>query len=385
MAMQALHENLSDGLLQTIRARRAEIEQARRLPDDIAGALRSAGLFALAVPRALGGAEAEPPEILRVIESVSAADGSTGWCVMVALGNNVAAGYMPEAGAREVFADPTLPTAGIAAPAGSAVRVPGGVRVTGRWPFASGVMHAKWLWAGCVVVRDGQPVMTPAGPDVLHVCMPVREVAIHDTWFVSGLSGTGSHDVSADAVFVPDERTFRLLDPAGHRAEPLYQLPPLGWFVSQLVTVNLGIARGALDELIALAQEKVPTLSAAPLADRAAAQLAVARAEAQFAAARAGLHASVHALWDAVRSGRAATPREIAANRAAANHAAETGAEITRMANRMAGGSAIYVSSSLQRHMRDAEALTHHFTVAPHVWEDAGRVFLGRAPVAPVF
>ncbi len=385
MSTQALHGGLSEGLLQSIRMRRADIEQARRLPDDVVAALRGTGIFALPIPRALGGAEAEPREILRVIEAVSTADGSAGWCVMVAMGNNIAAGYMPEAGAREVFADPTLPTVGIAAPAGTAVRVPGGVRVTGRWAFASGVTHAEWLWAGCVVVRDGQPVMTPAGPDVLHVCMPVRDVEIHDTWFVSGLSGTGSHDISAHDVFVPEQRTFRLLDPAGHRSEPLYQLPPLGWFVSQLVTVSLGIARGALDELIALAQEKVPTLSTAPLADRPAAQLAVARAEAQLAAARAGLRASVDDLWDTVRSGRAPTPRQLAVNRAAANQAAETGAEITRMANRMAGGSSIYVSSSLQRHMRDADAVTHHFTVAPHVWEDAGRVFLGRAPVAPVF
>jgi alkylation response protein AidB-like acyl-CoA dehydrogenase len=65
--------------------------------------------------------------------------------------------------------------------------------------------------------------------------------------------------------------------------------------------------------------------------------------------------------------------------------AVETGADVARTMNTLAGGSSIYLKSSLQRHARDAEAVTHHFTVAPHTWEDAGRVLLGRPPVAPVF
>ena len=111
---------IADGiaaLAPEVRARRQEIEAARRLPADLAEALRATGLFALAVPRALGGGEAGPAELMDAIEALAAADGSTGWCAMVGLGNNVAAGYMAEAGAREVFADPTLPVAGIAAPA----------------------------------------------------------------------------------------------------------------------------------------------------------------------------------------------------------------------------------------------------------------------------
>ena len=51
----------------------------------------------------------------------------------------------------------------------------------------------------------------------------------------------------------------------------------------------------------------------------------------------------------------------------------------------LGGGSAIYTSSSLQRHARDAEAVTHHFTVAPHTWEESGRVLLGREPIAAIF
>lgn len=372
-------------LTPSIRARRAEIEQARRLPRDLAGQLRASGLFSLTVPRALGGREAAPAELLRVIETVAAADGSTGWCAMVGLGNNVAAGYMREAGAREVFADPSAPTAGIAAPAGAAVRVDGGVRVSGRWPFASGVTHSDWLWAGCLVMEDGKPRMTAQGPEIVHVCLPVAEVEIHDTWQVSGLAGTGSHDFSAADRFVPERRTFALLDPAGHRAEPLYQMPPLGQFVYLLAAVALGIARAALDELAELAQAKVPTLYNDPLADQPMVQAAVARAEAALAGARAAHYAAVDDVWKSVLTGESPSPRQLALARASSTHAVETGAAVAREANTLAGGSSLFASSSLQRHARDAEAITHHFTVAPHTWEEAGRVLLGRPTRAPVF
>jgi alkylation response protein AidB-like acyl-CoA dehydrogenase len=373
------------GLLPAIRARRDEIEKARRMPRDLIDELRKTGMFSLTVPRALGGKEAKPADIMRAIETVATADGSTGWCAMIASGNNIAAGYMSEAGAKEVAADPTAPSAGIAAPAGKATRVDGGVRVSGRWPFASGITHCDWVWAGCLVMENGRPRMTPMGPEIVHAWMPVREVEIHDTWHVSGLCGTGSNDFSAADVFVPEQRTFRLLDPSGHRPEPLYQMPPLGMFVYQVVCVSLGIARSALDDLAELAQTKKPTLYNEVLADKAVVQVEMARAEAALGGARSFLYGTVEDIWQTVSAGRAPTKRQIALSRIAATHAAETGAAVTRTANTLAGGSSIYSSSSLQRHARDAEAVTHHFTVAPHSWEEAGRVFLGREPIAPVF
>ena len=372
-------------LLPAIRARRQEIEQARRLPQGLVDALRATGLFTLGVPRAIGGREAPPRDLMRVIELVAAADGSSGWCTMIGIGNALASGYMPEAGAREVFADPTAPVAGIAAPAGSAVRVDGGVRVSGRWPFASGITHSEWVWAGCLVMEAGKPRMTPRGPEIVHVCIPVAEVAIHDTWHVSGLCGTGSNDFSVSDVFVPDARVFALLDPAGHRREPLYQMPPLPLFVSLVANVSLGLARGAIDELVELAQTKSPSLYDAVLADKAVTHVQVAKAEATLAAARAFLHSAVEDLWRTAQAGRAAIPHQIALGRLAATHAAETGAAVVRTMSRLAGGSAIYSTASLQRHVRDADAVTHHFTVAPHTWEEAGRVLLGREPIVPVF
>ena len=374
-----------DKLLPAIRVRREEAEQARCMPRDLVEELRRTGIFSLGVPRAIGGLEATPVELMRAIEKVAAADGSIGWCAMVAIANNLAAGYMNERGAREVFADPTAPSAGLAAPAGAALPVDGGFRVSGRWAFASGINHSTWLSAGCLVMENGQPRMTSEGPEIVHVCMPVTEGAILDTWHVSGLRGTGSNDFTAQNVFVPLQRTFSLLNPSGHRRESLYQMPPMALFVFQLASVSLGIARAALDELIALAQTKVPSMYQAVLAERPAAQLDVARAETALGAARALLFEKADELWQVARASQPPTLRQIALARAAASHAVETAAEVTRTMSTLAGGGTIYATSSLQRQARDAEAITHRFTVAGHTWEDAGRVLLGRVPVAAAF
>ena len=384
MELQNTLAGLRD-LLPQIRQRREEIEQARQLPRDLAEELRRTRLFDLTVPRALGGREAGPLELMRAIELVATADGSAGWLAMIGVANNATAGYMKEEGAREVYADPAVPSAGIAAPAGAATRVAGGVRVSGRWQFASGIALSDWVFAGCLVMKNGTPHMTDHGPEIVHVCVPVREVAIHDTWYVSGLRGTGSQDFSVKDIFVPHQRVFNLFDESGYRPEPLYQMPSVHLFVFQLVSVSLGIARAALDEVAALSVSKVPTLYEQPLADRPMAQIELARGEAALAAARSLLFEVAAEMWEIAQRGGKPTSRQLALGRAAAIQVAETAAAATRTASVLGGGGAIYQTSSLQRHMRDAEAITHHFTVAQHVWEEAGRVLLGRQPNTPVF
>jgi alkylation response protein AidB-like acyl-CoA dehydrogenase len=384
MASDTVLRKVED-LLPLIRSRRDDIEKGRRMPGDLVDRMRDTGIFSLPVPRAIGGEEASPADLMRAIEMVATADGSAGWCAMIAASANMAAGYMNEQGAREVVADVTTPRAGIAAPSGGAVKTDGGVRVSGKWSFASGITHCDWVWAGCLIMENGKPRMTPHGPEIVHAWMPVHDVKVLDTWHVSGLSGTGSNDFTATDVFVPQQRLFALLDPTNHRKEPLYQMPPIPMFVAQLASVSLGIARSALDELTDLAQKKVPSMYMAPLADKAVAQVELAKAEAALHAARSFLYETVEEQWRVVSMGRPPDRRLKALARLAAINATDTGAAVTKMANTIAGGSSIYLSSSLQRHARDAEAITHHFTVAQHVWEEGGRVLMGREPLAAAF
>jgi indole-3-acetate monooxygenase len=373
-------------LLPKIRARREEIEAARRLPRDLVNELSATGIFKLGVPKAIGGDEADPLDIMRAIETVSAADGSTGWVSLIGISSGFQAGYMPEAGAKEVFADPAAPTAVIVAPQGAAVPVDGGFTVGGRWKFASGITHSDWVTAGCIVLQDGKPKMTPMGmPEIVHASIPVNEGEVHDTWYVSGLNGTGSNDFSAKDVFVPEQRVGSLFDASMHRPEPLYQLPPASLFAPQVSAVALGIARAALDDLVELASEKTPSFSTTRMAERPVTQIEIARAEGALGAARSFLNDAVDDIWQTVSAERAPTPRQRAMVRIAALQAVETATRVAHTASTLAGGTSIYNTSSLQRHARDAEAVTHHVIQSPQTWEDAGRVLFGLQPLFPVF
>ncbi len=372
-----------DALLPSIRERRAEIEKARRLPPDLATSLQATGVFSLPVPKALGGVEAPPADIMRVVETLSSADGSTGWTTMVGMG--IFAGLMNELGAKEVFGDPTAPVAGVPGPLGQAVRVDGGVRVTGRWSPASGIDHSDWVYGGCIVHADGAPVMTDHGPDLLHVFIPKSSVTVNDTWYASGLAGTGSNEFIATDVFVPEHLIWNLFDPSGHRSEPLYRMPVIASFTSLVAAVGLGIARTALDEVTALAATRVPPLSIEPLANKPYAHVEIGHAEVALRSARSFLYDIVGETWELVAKGKPYTPRQNALNRAAAVNAVETAARVAQVASRLGGATALYASSSLQRHARDAEALTHHFVQSPDVWEQTGKVFLDRPTTVPLF
>lgn len=369
-------------LLPGIRARREEIERTRRLPRDLVDSLIRTGVFGLAVPRALGGEEIDPLDQIRMIETLSHADGSLGWCAMIALGNGLFAGFMPEPGAKEVFADPALPTAASIAPAGVAEPVEGGIRVSGRWRFASGIDHAGWVLAGCVLTEGGAPRTTP---ELIHVFIPIEEVTVHDTWFASGLCGTGSNDFEAHDVFVPEQRIVSVFDLARHRPEPLYQIPVLALFAPQIAAVGLGIARSALDELATLAIEKTPSFSTVPLSEKPVTQTELARAEASLGSARAFLYDVLDDVWQTIATGREPAKRQHAMCRIAAVHASETAAHIARAVSVLAGGTSIYSTSSLQRHARDADAVLHHVTQSPQTWEEAGRVLLGLEPTFAIF
>jgi alkylation response protein AidB-like acyl-CoA dehydrogenase len=373
------------GLLPRIRERREEIEAARQLPRDLVDDLAATGIFGLGVPRVFGGDEVNPLDLMRAIEMVALADGSTGWCTMLGVTTGLVAGYMREAGAKEVFSDIGAPKALVAEPAGAAIAAEDGVRVTGRWRFASGITHADWLVAGCVMMQDGEPRMTPHGPDIVHVFLPVGDVKIHDTWHVSGLCGTGSHDVSCQDTFVPSRRVFSLFDPSGFRPEPLYQVPVLALVAPPIAMVALGIARAALDELTELAPCKTPALSMARLSEKPVTQVEIARAEGALGAARSFLYDTLDDLWQTVLSGQQPTMRQRSLCRIASNQATETASRVAHTASTIAGGSSVFTSSSLQRHARDADVITHHMTQSPQVWEDAGRTLMGLEALSPIF
>ncbi len=89
-------------------------------------------------------------------------------------------------------------------------------------------------------------------------------------------------------------------------------------------------------------------------------------------------------IWNALTAGQEVTPRQNALARIAAVEGARAAAAVAHRVSTIAGGSSLYLSSSIQRHARDADAVTHRFVVSPPVLEDAGRVLLGMDPASPI-
>ena len=218
------------------------IERERRLPNELVDELRATGLNRLVIPEELGGEAAPVADVLDIAEELAAADGSVGWAATIGSGSNFFAGYMPEAGARQVFADPDQGNATMLAPAGRLTNDRGTLRLDGRWPFASNCLHSAWAGLGAMVQRADDE-QTP-----VIVYVPVADLRIEDTWDSVGLRGTGSHHLVADAVVVEPEHCFSFIDRPWADGT-LWRLPPFTVLLPMLAAVPLGIARGALDEI----------------------------------------------------------------------------------------------------------------------------------------
>ncbi|WP_224247626.1 acyl-CoA dehydrogenase family protein [Hyalangium gracile] len=360
-----------------ISARAEEIESARKLPEELARELAQAGFFRMFIPEAYGGLELHPARSIEIIEELSRADGSTGWCVMIGAATAMVSAWLPESSARAIYEPSETITGGVAAPIGRAERVEGGYRVSGRWGWASGSHHCQWLMGGAVVTQGGKPQMTPRGlPEMRTLVFPAKDAVLHDTWHASGLCGTGSCDIEVKDLFVPTEYTLSLLGERPRVAAPLYGFPTFGLLGVGLPAVALGIARRALDEFTTLANQKLMMPSRKPLASRPAAQQTVAEAEGLLRSARALLYEAVHQAFDAGARNEVSL-RTRADLRLSYTHATRTSARVVDMVYELAGGPAVFRTHPLQRCFRDVHVATHHAMVAPPTLETIGTVLLG--------
>jgi alkylation response protein AidB-like acyl-CoA dehydrogenase len=361
-----------------IAARAPEFARARRLPEDLARHMARAGLFRMAVPRAIGGSEASPREIAETIETVAQADASAGWCVMIATTTALASAYLPDDVARAVFGAPEAITGGVFAPLGRAIADGDDYVVSGRWKWASGSQNCDWLVGGAMIYEGGVLRTLPNGqPDHRMMIFPADEVELIDTWHVAGLEGTGSLDMQVADVRVPRRRSVSLIADKPRHDGPLYAFPAFGLLAVGVAAVALGNARAAIEALIALAGAKRPQGARRTLAERGSTQAEVARAEALLRAARAFLHEAIDAAWTAAGRAGALTACDRALLRLAATHAARTSAEVARMMYDLGGGSSVFLDCPLQKRFRDAHVPTQHIMVAPPTFELAGRTLLG--------
>ncbi|HLF70654.1 MAG TPA: acyl-CoA dehydrogenase family protein, partial [Dehalococcoidia bacterium] len=284
-----------------IRELAPQIEKDGQLPAELVDTMRSAGFFHLMLSPEVGGCDVDPVTAARVVEEVAAADGSAGWCLMIAAQTAGFAGLLSPEQARTVYGNGGI-VAGVANPIGRAIPASSpeeGYVATGRWPFASGSSHANWFAGECTVYDGDQPAKDENGNEVLRLAFVSRDqVTVHQTWNTTGLRGTASNDFSIDGVFVPAARAVSM-DFAGQDAPILRAMP--------LLFINhgghaLGVARGAIESATAIAKKK-RGWGGVPLQDTARLQAALAEATVLVESAAEHLYGAAGRLWQQAMAG----------------------------------------------------------------------------------
>ena len=365
-----------------IRAAADEIERGRRLPMHLVREMQRAGVYRMAMPRAWGGPELDFLTQLRVIEELSIADASAGWCTMIGVDGGYMTAYIDQAVAREMYRDLDSVTAITFAPPGKAVKTKDGFIVNGRWPFGSGCQHATWL-IGHFLLFDGDSMRVgPNGlPETRFGFLPAEEGEILDTWTTNGLRGSGSHDWTVKDGFIPEERTFNLAAPTLYRQGPLYTLPNL--LIYKVSGVGLGIARGAIEDFIAMASNKPLTFKSpsanktAMLRDESYVQCTIAQAEALVSSARGFVFEAFGDLWNTLAAGDPPSLRQRARGRLAMAHASASCLQAVELLYKANGGSSVYAGNLFDRRLRDMQTANQHTVVSLKTWEVTGRVLLG--------
>jgi alkylation response protein AidB-like acyl-CoA dehydrogenase len=369
-------------LAPTIREQGDLIEAERRLPEPLLKAMSDAGVFRIAMPRAWGGPEMSPLEQIELIEIIARADASAAWCASILSDSGFYAGFLEEEAARKLFPDLDSRCAGMLAPIGRADVVPGGYRVTGHWAFGSGSLHATHVTGGCVLHEDGEPILDDSGFPRWRVMIFDRaDVEILDTWFTTGLAGSGSNDYRVTDTFVPEEHSFRVLDPP-KRSEPLYRYH--GFFFANAPGVPLGLARAALDEARDVVETKHRPPSLRPLREDAQVQTGFGEAEATLAAARAYVWEAIGAGWETLQRGDSLSLEQRAGIGLCIIHAGRSAQRVVDLACEMAGSTALYRTSRLERLRRDMIGLSSHLVHQRRTYGTAGRILLG-AQAGPSF
>jgi 3-hydroxy-9,10-secoandrosta-1,3,5(10)-triene-9,17-dione monooxygenase len=359
-----------------------EAETTRRIPQENLDALREAGLLKITVPRRYGGFEVPLSTKLAVSEAVARNTcGSTAWVTALINVCNWMGGLLPARGQDDIWGEnPEAAIAGVLNPSSDVKNVPGGYEVSGRWPWASGSLHANWVLVGIEVPDEAGNVV-----DQALAFAPIEDVTIEDTWYVAGMKGTGSNTIVADSIFIPEHRTFSV----PRAIENLYATPytdEIAYRQSFIPTLTLilggpqiGLGQAALDFVLSKAGKRgIAYTKFEHQSDSTAFQLEIAKAAMLLDTGRLHMY---RAASDIERAALAGDPLDYLSR---ARARGDTGYGIKRIREAIDvlmsahGASAFADISPLQRIWRDSNTAGRHAVIDPAVNEEVyGKALVG--------
>jgi indole-3-acetate monooxygenase len=367
-----------EDLAPEIAARASDAEAARRISADILQMLKSLGVFRMMVPRVKHGLELEFPAVARIFQKLAKIDGSVGWISRIVGAMPIFLPRLPSECYDEIYRHgPDVMFAGVIQPAGTAEGVNGGWRVNGRWPFASGCQDADWIAVNCVLTRDGQPLPGPVEgtPATSVIILPARNVRIEDTWHSLGMEATGSHHIVIQNVVVPKENRLDLAD-RPFAPGPLYNAP-MHLFTVLHASLAVGMAEGAVDDIVAVAQSGRRQVHATTtMRDSEIFQYELGRTQAKLRGAQAMVEAQIASHWQAAIAGTLSTKAKYAEATQSAIWITEICLDVVQTCYTLGGGSAVFASAPLQRRLRDLEVAAQHADVQRRHYAQAGKLLL---------
>jgi 3-hydroxy-9,10-secoandrosta-1,3,5(10)-triene-9,17-dione monooxygenase len=352
-------------LVPKLRERAAITEEMRRLPPETEKDLHAAGLFRILQPKRVGGSELDYVALVDFAEAIALADASVAWNLANLASHHWMLGMFDERAQDLIWKESvdTLIASSFVFPAGRATRVKGGYKLSGRWPFSSGVDSSAWnMLAGIVSSEDDAD-----GVEYRVFLLKQDDYNLIDTWNSTGLKGTGSNDVEAKDVFVPEHMTLAVKDVGGGPTPgsavnpgPLYALPVFSLFPFVLSGAALGNAQACLDDYVEIARHRASTYNRAKIGDLQTTQIKIAEASAKIDAARLIMRRTcIDAMADAQR-GEIPLLAEKTRYRRDGAYAVGLCTEAVSLLFSASGARGLYTTGALQRQFRDAHAINAH-------------------------
>lgn len=360
--------------------RAKEMEERRAIPPDLFGELEATGVFQALTPKQYGGMELSLNDVNEILIAGARVSGSLGWVLMIHIQQSLAIGaFRREAVVKLMKEHPRLRIRGAAAPKGKAVPTEGGYIVSGQWPFASGGPDPHVVGANCMVMENGKPRIGANGiPEMLLVWVPGDTVKFLDTWHVLGMRGTDSRDFSMQDVFVPTDMTSDLFNANNWFDTPAARLPLRVALSPGHAAVAIGVAQGALDEIVELSKTKRPAMNpTARLIDDEVFRHTIGEATLRLESSKAMLEKWTNDLEAAVAGGRKLSPREIMMGRGMTGYITNECNTIVRECFAAGGSSSVYTSCPLEVRLRDINVAGQHISAFKEIYRHLGAAVLG--------
>ena len=376
----------AQGLVPTLAARAEETAALRRMPDETFHELRDLDLLKAARAERFGGYALGLDEVLEIVVRLGRGCGSSAWVYGIYCDHAITVGmFEPEAQDEVWGASPEAVISSGLAPSGTVERLSDGYRLDGRWQFSSGCDHADWVFVQSIVPRSDDAAPIPA-----YFLLPRSDWEIEDTWFVTGLAGTGSKDIVIEDAFVPPHR-MQPIGPLnsgegpGARVNPapIYRLPRIATVPFSLVAPALGVLDAMIDSFVERTSARATR--GVRHAELTTVQLRIAEAAAERDCARLLLARATGETMAAMRSTGKLSLHQRARNRRDMAYIATL---LTRASDRIytvTGASGLFDGNAMKRMFHDIRAVAaHHITAWDIAGPTFGQVALGVEPTNPL-